>query len=203
MRKYENNHGKYLTTPNILISLFIVIALISISVIFVLNFRPFYYMEINRLNVAESSGLSVEEIKSNYDALIEYNSVFYRGDLEFPTLAMSESGRIHFEEVKVIFVALQLMGIILGLISVIWAVIKIRNGDYKFLRLSAILSLLLPITVAVFIATNWNRTFVLFHELFFNNNYWIFDAATDPVITKLPDRFFMDSAIIIVLLIIL
>lgn len=160
-------------------------------------------MEINRLNVAESSGLSVEEIKSNYDALIEYNSVFYRGDLEFPTLAMSESGRIHFEEVKVIFVALQLMGIILGLISVIWAVIKIRNGDYKFLRLSAILSLLLPITVAVFIATNWNRTFVLFHELFFNNNYWIFDAATDPVITILPDRFFMDSAILIVVLIIL
>ena len=47
-----------------------------------------------------------KDIRSNYDALIDYNSLFNHQPLKFPTCAMSESGRIHFEEVKKYLISL-------------------------------------------------------------------------------------------------
>ena len=47
----------------------------------------------------------------------------------------------------------------------------------------------------------WDRFFVGFHSLLFNNDYWLFDPATDPVILILPDTFFMHCAVMIVALI--
>ena len=52
------------------------------------------------LHITELSGREEKDIRSNYDALIDYNSLFNHQPLKFPTCAMSESGRIHFEEVK-------------------------------------------------------------------------------------------------------
>lgn len=53
------------------------------------------------------------------------------------------------------------------------------------------------------IALNWDQFFVKFHELFFNNDYWIFDETTDPVITLLPDGYFMHCALMILAIIFL
>lgn len=68
-----------------------------------LNFRSLYYADIQNLHITELSGREEKDIRSNYDALIDYNSLFNHQPLKFPTCAMSESGRIHFEEVKKIF----------------------------------------------------------------------------------------------------
>ena len=61
------------------------------------------YADIQNLHITELSGREEKDIRSNYDALIDYNSLFNHQPLKFPTCAMSESGRIHFEEVKKIF----------------------------------------------------------------------------------------------------
>ena len=61
----------------------------------------------------------------------------------------------------------------------------------------------LPAALGVLIALNWETVFVLFHKIVFNNNYWIFNAATDPVITILPDTFFMHCALMILALVVL
>ena len=192
---------KLISYSNIIIALILVIALISISVVFVLNFRPFYYGEINWLDIPKNSGFTTEEIKLNYDALIDYNSVFYKGELEFPTLPMSSTGKIHFEEVKVIFVALQIMAFITGFMGIVLAIWKIKKSEFKFLKLASVLSIILPLSTSILIAANWKYAFVMFHKIFFNNNYWIFNHTTDPVITILPESFFMHSAIFVVLLI--
>ena len=55
----------------------------------------------------------------------------------------------------------------------------------------------------VYLRANGDRFFVLFHKLFFNNDYWIFDETTDPVIRILPDGFFLHCAFMILFLIIL
>ena len=44
---------------------------------------------------------------------------------------------------------------------------------------------------------NWEWCFVTFHHIAFDNDYWIFDYTTDPVINILPDTFFMHCAIMI------
>lgn len=38
------------------------------------------------------------------------------------------------------------------------------------------------------------------HKVFFDNDYWLFDPKYDPVITILPDRFFLHCGILIVLI---
>lgn len=196
MRKAKKE--KLFTLTNVLLALCLVFFLISFAVTVVLNFRSLYYSEIERLDIPAMSGLAPEEIRENYDALIDYNSLFYRGGLRFPSLPMSQSGEIHFEEVKVIFDGLQVLAIASGLLLLAGIILKLRKGRIAFLKLGAILSVVLPAVVAGLIGLNWDAFFVLFHKLFFNNDYWIFDAVTDPVIIILPDAFFMHCALAIV-----
>jgi len=53
----------------------------------------------------------------------------------------------------------------------------------------AILAALL-ILVAV-IAINWHHAFVIFHEIFFDNDYWILDSRVDLLINIVPYPFFI------------
>lgn len=51
------------------------------------------------------------------------------------------------------------------------------------------------------VAVNWDYVFVTFHQLVFNNDYWLFDSSTDPIIDILPDGYFMHCAIMIFVLV--
>lgn len=176
--------------------------IISAAVVVTLNFRPLYYADIDWLHIEEESGYSQDVIRENYDVLIDYNSMFFKGELEFPTFSMSESGKIHFEEVKVIFVFFQKTLIVTGILSVAAVILRWKR-DRRFLKWTAILTLAVPAAVGLLIAANWETVFVTFHKICFRNDYWIFDPATDPVITILPDAYFMHCAIMIIGLIIL
>ena len=175
--------------------------IISVSVIITLNFRPLYYFDIDYFNLVENTGYSEEMIRENYDTLIDYNNFFYKDDLHFPSLPMSEQGRIHFVEVKNIFVFIQMILLPVSLIGSVAGILSLKKQKPAYLLLTSVLSLGLPSVLGLFIALNWDRFFVLFHEIFFNNDYWIFDYDTDPVIRILPDGFFMHCAIMILLLI--
>ena len=48
------------------------IFIVSFSILFVLLFRPFYYMQIKPLKIEEQSGLTYNEIKEAYDDVIDY-----------------------------------------------------------------------------------------------------------------------------------
>lgn len=183
---------------HMLLAVLMMCAMISLSVVIILHFRPLYYLDIKILDIPNQSGFSVEEIRENYDALIDYNSMLFTGELEFPSLPQSESGRVHFEEVKVIFVFFQKAAIVTGLLSVIGIILLRRERPKWYLKYAGILTVVLPLAVGAAIAVNWDRVFVLFHELMFDNDYWLFDAATDPVILILPDAFFMHCAVGIV-----
>ena len=174
------------TGIQVILGLILVFFIISFAVVFTLNFRPLYYFDIGHLNISQTSGYPENEIRENYDVLIDYNSIFGPDTLEFPTLAMSDSGRIHFEEVKVIFVAIQItcmITLILGAAGIIW---QKKKKDWRFLKYASILTIAIPVILGILISMNWDQAFVTFHHIFFNNDYWIFDAATDPVITILP-----------------
>lgn len=180
----------------ILITLFI----ISASAVFTLNFRPLYYHDISSLNIEETSGYSENVIRENYDALIDYNSVFHRGSLDL-SLPMSREGRIHFQDVKRIFDVLQILCVLSLIGSLILGIRAWKQGYRGFLKSAAVLSVLLPVIAGILIAFNWDNAFILFHELMFSNDYWLFDERTDPVINILPDEFFLHCALLIILLI--
>ena len=180
----------------ILITLFI----ISASAVFTLHFRPLYYHDISSLNIEETSGYSENVIRENYDALIDYNSVFHRGSLDL-SLPMSREGRIHFQDVKRIFDVLQILCVLSLIGSLILGIRAWKQGYRGFLKSAAVLSVFLPVIAGILIAFNWDNAFILFHELMFSNDYWLFDERTDPVINILPDEFFLHCALLIILLI--
>ena len=169
--------------------------LICASVVLVLHLRTIYYFDIGYLNLEEETGMSRSEIRENYDAFIDYNLVYKGIDkLEFPSFPMSESGEIHFAEVKRIFVAIQWLFLITGVFTVLGLIRKIPRRDFGSLKLISILTLLIPAVLGILAALNWEQFFVTFHRLFFNNDYWIFNPMTDPVIRILPDTFFAHCA---------
>ncbi len=176
----------------------LVLFIISASVVVTLHFKPLYYLDMKLLDIPEMSGISEEDIRLNYDVLIDYNSIFGPDTLDFPTLAMSDTGRIHFEEVKEVFLFFEYTAIVTGIISVVGIIARrfLRiKGEY--LLTAGVLTVAIPSVVGILIAINWERVFILFHEIVFNNDYWIFSPVTDPVITILPDRFFMHCALMI------
>lgn len=189
---------KFNITPlNLFTAVVYMFCIISLSVTFALNFRPLYYFDIDYLKISETSGYPTEEIRANYDALIDYNSAFNHNELKFPTLSMSEGGRIHFVEVKRIFVFIQYLAVVTLFLAVGLTVLQRKRRDFGFLKPAAFLTAVLPLILGVLIALNWDAFFVTFHHLFFNNDYWLFNPATDPVITILPDTFFLHEAILI------
>lgn len=194
---------KHTRTFHLFLAVLYMLCIISVSVTFVLNFRSLYYFDIGHLNISETSGYPEEEIRENYDALIDYNSVFNTDDLVFPTLPMSENGHTHFVEVKRIFVFVQCLAVVTLLLCIILTVREVKQKRFSFLKYAGILTIAVPAILGILIAVNWDAFFVGFHHLFFNNDYWIFDAATDPVILLLPDTFFMHAAILILVCVVL
>ena len=193
---------KVFTFTNIISAIVVAALIISFAVVFTLNFKPLYYASIGHLDIPSTSGFSKEKIIENYDALINYNFLFNRGELEFPSLPMSEYGKIHFEEVKVIFDGIQIILLVSLALCILLYFFKFRKKPSVFVRMGSTLAVIMPIVLGSIIAMNWEFFFVKFHELFFDNDYWIFDATTDPVIMILPDAFFMYCAIMILVLIV-
>ena len=188
---------------DLLIGVLFTLLFISIAVVVTINFRPLYYMDIRLLHIEETSGLSREVIQENYDALIDYSSPFFQGALRFPTLPASEHGLIHFEEVKNLFTAFYLMGMVTLVLGIIIIIRKAKKNEYNYLLVSSVTAIALPALLALLLSIDFDRTFVVFHKLFFNNDYWLFDPATDPVILILPDTFFLHCALMIIVLVIL
>jgi len=183
---------------NILIGVLFTLLFISIGVIFTINFRQLYYFDIQYLNITQTSGYPEEQIKENYDALIDYSSPFFKGELKFPSLPASADGIQHFVEVKNIFTAFYVI-FALSLIAIIPIIIyKHKKKEYKYLLTSSITVVVLPIIVLLGCSINFDVAFVIFHKIFFRNDYWLFDPFTDPVINILPDTFFLHAMLVIV-----
>lgn len=182
-------------------SVFLTILIISGAIVFTLFFKPLYYFDISFLNISSYSGMEVSEIIKNYNALIDYNSIFHTGELVFPSLSMSLTGKIHFEEVKNIFSAIQITFIISLIISIVFFVLNFKRKRFKFLLYTVYLTAFVIVGFALLSFINWEWFFSFFHKVLFNNSFWVFDPYYDPVITILPNEFFAHCAIMIIALI--
>lgn len=195
MKKSFNIH----TLLNICLSLCITLLVMIIIVNVVLNNKFIYYYNIVELNLPKSSKLDISTIKANYDYVIEF---VQNPNINFhlPTLPYSTEGKIHFEEVRNIFTFLYRLKFILFLTTIIIFILNLKSYDYKFLKWSAILLLILPLVCTLPFLINFDKSFTMFHKLFFNNDYWILDINTDPIINIMPQEFFFHCAIFIIIL---
>jgi len=168
--------------------------------------RPFYYAHIGPLELEGRTGLTRAEIKTAYDEMLDY----CLGGEEFSVgvLSWSESGRDHFTDVQKLFL-LDLRALVVSAALLTALLLLPRRAGYRPARL---LGRGFPfwagaglgaafLAVGGLAALDFDRAFTVFHLLFFpGKDNWIFSAAQDPVITILPQRFFMHCAILILVL---
>ena len=179
------------------------IVIICISVTITVMARPLYYFDIEYLEIPWRSGVSAEACKLNYDTLIDYNLLGGEDELVFPTLKMSETGKIHFEEVKEIFINMQIISII-GVCALIGFVVYVKKRASRdvllWMKYTFPVTMCLALAVGIAMAIDWEWAFTTMHQIFFNNDYWIFNPDTDPVIKILPEEFFFHCGLMIVTL---
>ena len=186
-----------------IVGLLLTSAMLALAVSVTLHFRPLYVHDVRAYDLPGYTGMSEADILRQYDVLIGYNSIGGAAELEFPDLPASETGLIHFAEVKVIFLAFQWWAIIGTVLSVLGVVLLRRQRPRRYLKYAGLVSLIFPAAVGLGVALVWDKVFVWFHELFFRNDYWIFSWETDPIILLLPDGYFMHCAVLIIALFLL
>lgn len=188
---------------NILFSICISIVIIVGVINFTVGFKQLYYFDIDYLNISELSGLSKDDIKLNYDYLIDYNLNKNVSEFKLPTLKSSPQGKIHFEEVRNIFQNINKLAKVLMIVSLIGIIFNAKNKNIKILKTTSITLIIMPLLLAVPVLLNFEKSFIIFHKLLFRNDYWIFSPDLDPVINILPEEFFFHAGVMILMLILL
>lgn len=183
----------------ILFSLYMFLFALVISILFVLNATIIYRICISIFKLEESTGVSANALMGDYMKVINYLRNPFNNNLKFENFPMSEQGAYHFFEVKNIIFIIEVLFIIFSIIAII---IYIMNRINVFSFPMRSLNYLFNMTVIIFgsllvgFCINFSYVFDKFHEILFNNDYWIFDERTDPIITALPEEFFMICGIV-------
>ncbi len=94
---------------------------------------------------------------------------------------------IKIRTVLIVFIVIALMSLYLIKASIL----DVLAGS--IIKVSLIWSALLCIIIGI-ISTDFTRYFILFHHIFFDNDLWMLDPATDRLISLVPEGFFMDTA---------
>lgn len=173
---------------------------LSASIAFTINFTPLYSFDIDYLNIEQMTGLSKDIILDNYRILMQYLNLPWITELKMPDFPASESGLFHFYEVKQLFL---LDYAILGVSAVVTGLfLRMVKKEQGYCRMMNPLRLMIaaPLAALAIIFMNFDRLFVAFHGVFFNNDAWIFDARTDPIILALPQDFFMHCFVLVFVL---
>ncbi len=174
------------------------ITIICFAILFSLSFKGLYHWDINYLSIADDSHINEDMIKENYDVLIEYLTDKNIEKLELPSFTMSKEGEVHFVDVKSIFMFIEKIMSILGSYSLIGIIFNVIRKQYHFLKHTALGIIAVPLGILLVAMINFDKAFVIFHNIAFTNDYWIFDPKLDPVITILPQEFFLHSFLLII-----
>lgn len=185
------------------------ILIITISIGLPIYVRPFYYWQVDALGIEEYSGFDRETIIEAFDELMDYLTVpgneFGTGSLKY-----SESGKSHFVDCKALF-DLNLYALITALVGLLVLHILRANDVFELSRpfgkhvafSSGIFTLGGFAVIGGLCAINFDRAFQIFHTIFFpGKSNWLFSWYEDEIIRVLPQDFFMNCAILILVSII-
>lgn len=173
---------------------------LSASIAFTINFTPLYSFDIDYLNIEQMTGFSKDIILDNYRILMQYLNLSWITELKMPDFPASESGLFHFYEVKQLFLLdYAILGVSAVVTGLFLRMVKKEQGYWRMMN-PLRLMIAAPLAALAIIFMNFDRLFVAFHGVFFNNDAWIFDARTDPIILALPQDFFMHCFVLVFVL---
>lgn len=186
---------------NISFSLYLLISAIIFSVLLTLNISPLIYsifLETKNLDILNK--LSKTEIMNDYMRIISYLNSPNKNILTFENFSISSTGVYHFFEVKMIFSSVYLLGISCLLLGFLVFILKKKFNiiiSLKSLNLFFYEVMIICGFILLSFYLNFSKAFTLFHKILFNNDYWIFNIKTDPIIEVLPESYFLTLGIFV------
>jgi len=89
--------------------------------------------------------------------------------------------------------------VLLALCALIFAIFGRDKLSHLFAgwQIASIAIFITLAILAITIAINWHHAFVVFHEIFFDNDYWILDRRVDLLINIVPYDFFITLSVVI------
>lgn len=187
-----------------ILGFFIAILIITFSIGLPIYLRPFYYNQVDVLDIPAYSGADRETIIEAYDELLDYLTLpgheFKTGDFKY-----SEQGKAHFVDCKWLF-DLNIWAFIISLIGAVALIVLNRLGIFKLWRpfgmniafCSGAYLLGGFALIGGLVAIDFDAAFTVFHKIFFpGKSNWLFDWWEDEIIRILPQDFFMNCAILI------
>ena len=172
----------------------------------------FYEKEYRKYRVTEDIHMSMENVMKVTDYMMDY-LIGREEVLSVKTEVagrrqdfFNEQDRLHMADVRKLFLGglkirnfLVVFVAVLFLLSLSWKNRKegqkerdIGNQCFRAYSISLGVFLLAITLLAVAVSVDFTACFTLFHELFFSNDLWLFDPASDYMIRMLPEGFFAD-----------
>lgn len=186
---------------DILVSVIFVLTIVSFAILFTILFKPLFSWQLMAIDTQHFLGLTHEQVLHNYDELLHYLLNPFVETLKMTHIPTSTSGAFHFYEVKNLFLLNNTI-FVGGVVVSLWGFRYIAQQKrwYVFAQIGKFLSVL-PIGMVLILLVGFNYWFVLFHQLAFGNNDWIFNPQTDPIIYVLPETFFLSCAVLILIIV--
>ncbi|WP_347300162.1 TIGR01906 family membrane protein [Dolosigranulum savutiense] len=167
------------------------LTMLTLSIALTILFVPLFEWSLYIGNIPEQVGMRHETIMENYYVLLRYLHAPWINELHMPDFPTSASGAFHFYEVKILF-GINYAVLFLSGICSIYYVKYLKKQQYLWsLKQPFKVAIAVPIALTIFLAFSFDYMFVLFHQILFNNEDWLFNPATDPIITVLTQDFFM------------
>ena len=158
---------------------------------------PLFFGEIFWYQLTDLVQMTAGKIGHNFLILMNYLINPLETKLSMPDFPSSASGLHHFAEVKNLFMLVFFLTIILIPFTIRFIKENLSIVFHNALRVV----MLFPLAIGVIAwLIGFDRFFVAFHEVLFRDNNWLFDPATDPIISVLPEQFFMHSFLIFLLI---
>ena len=183
-------------------ALALILFILTVSIGLPIYIRPFYYAHIGPMGLEAYTGLTAEQLREAYDGILDYltlpNRPFSCGILPF-----SSEGEAHFADCRVLFDLNRNVLLASGGILAVLLLLQRKFGPYRLGKRHAawwagLLALIAPLVIGALAALDFDRAFVIFHQIFFpGKSNWLFDWRTDPIILALPQEFFRNCAILI------
>lgn len=168
---------------------------ITISILIVIFLSIIVYLvDLKYILKIQYFDISNDGLFKEYIHLINYLLNPFNKNLKFYYFDASQSGLQHFSDVKQLFLINNIILIFSGVVKKKW---KIKLEFYKT---DAIFIAIIPILLGMLMALDFEDFFVMFHQVLFSNNNWLFNPVMDPIINVLPEQFFEQLIIIFMII---
>lgn len=192
----------------ILCTFCLMIIFLITSVESVVYWTPGYFeREYTMYNVPETVSMEMDDLLYVTDEMMMYLRGDGRDDLNISVPVdghtrpfFNEREMAHMEDVRNLFIgALHLRTACIAAAFLCLALMFLVKADVKRILPRAVCTgtgifMVLTAGLALLISTDFTKYFIIFHKIFFDNDLWILDPATDLLINIVPEPFFADTA---------